>query len=836
MTRSLFPGLLLTAVLGVTPATAQPAHTMDAAEIRQALDKLEVVGSAMYIAAHPDDENTAMLSWLSSGRDVRTAYLALTRGDGGQNLIGDEIGPALGVIRTRELLAARSIDGAEQFFTRAVDFGYSKTAEETFAKWGHDEVLRDVVWVIRSFRPDILITRFPPTSYAGHGHHTASAVLALEAFRAAADPKAFPEQLTHVAPWQPKRIMWNAWNPEQPESLIPVDLGEYDALLGRSYTEIAGASRSMHKSQGFGAAERRGSLLNHLRVDAGAPATADPFEGIELTWARVPGGAAIIPAINAIQSSYDEMQPSAIVPQLIDLRSKIAAIDHPDARFELEEIDEIIRSASGLWLEAISPTASTTHGSTLSIEATAIGRTAQPVVIRDVTLLASDGSALVPVASFAASSLPARLEPNAPLTLAAEIEVPPSLPLSNPYWLRGRDAGSTAALYEVESLELLGRPVGPPPFAVQFDVQIGDETIRYLEPVQYRTVDRVRGEIYELTRIVPEVSVTFADSLLVFVRQSAREIALTLENNTTEAESGLISLVPPEGWRISPQSISFTLAKGQRQDVRFSVTPPESTSVASIEARITRDGVPSEAHTVRRIDYEHIPPQVLTPEAIVRVVRADIEISGDRIGYIQGSGDDGPFALREMGYEVTLLDDQTIARGDLSEFDAIVVGVRAFNAREAAKQNVSRLHEYARNGGTVVVQYHTADRTLTDFAPVDLKLGRGRVTVEEAAVTPVLPEHPLLNEPNEIGTADFQGWVQERGLYFAETWDPSWEAPLASADPGETSLRGGLLHVPYGEGHFIYTGYSFFRQIPAGVPGALRLFANLVSIGAGDAR
>lgn len=833
MTQFLTRFALILVTVGLTHgASAQPAPVMNAAEIRQALDKLEVVGSAMYIAAHPDDENTAMLSWLSSGRDVRTGYLALTRGDGGQNLIGDEIGPALGVIRTQELLAARSVDGAEQFFTRAVDFGYSKSASESLKKWGHQDVLADVVWMIRSFRPDVVITRFPPTAYAGHGHHTASAMLALEAFAAAADPARFPEQLEYVEPWQPKRLMWNAWNVEETSSLLPVDLGEYDPLLGRSYTEVAGVSRSMHKSQGFGAAERRGTLLNHLRIDAGEAAQTDPFEGIDLSWRRVEGGPELIPLIDSIQRAYSETDPSAIVPQLVQLRRGVARLTDPAAREKLEEIDSIIRSASGLWIEAIAPAANVSHGGTLEIEITTIRRGRHPVTLTGLTLLASDGSELRPRQSVKHTGIPATPDRNAPLTVAASQQIPDSLPLSEPYWLRGRDTSSTTALYDVRSHQLLGKPVGPAPFAVRFEFDVDGERISYVEPVRYRTVDRVRGEIYQLVRVVPRVSLHFSDALLIYSDTAGRPSSITLENHSNAAVEGTVTFATPEGWRVDPGSIPFALEPDQKRSFDITITPPADLTVASLGARITIDGDTSPARALQRIDYEHIPAQILMPNASVRLVRADIRTAGDRIGYIQGSGDDGPFALRQMGYDVTMLDDRAIASADLSQFDAIVVGVRAFNAREAAKANVERLHEYTRRGGTVVVQYHTADRTLSDFAPLPLQLGRGRVTIEESPVTMLLPDHPVLSRPNRITERDFENWVQERGLYFAQSWGPSWQTPLASADPSEEPLAGGLVYTPYGEGHFIYTGYSFFRQIPAGVPGALRLLANLVSIGA----
>lgn len=817
-------------------AAAQPPRSGNAAEIRLELEKLAVVGSALFIAAHPDDENTAMLSWLASERKVRTAYLSLTRGDGGQNLIGDEIGPALGVIRTQELLAARRIDRAQQFFTRAVDFGYSKSAEETFANWPREEILGDVVWVIRSFRPDVIITRFPSTGEGGHGQHTASAILALEAWDAAADPERYPEQLAHVKTWRAQRVMWNEWRPDSEEQRLRVDLGEYNPLLGRSYTEIAGESRSQHKSQGFGSAERRGTLVNFLRLERGEPATDDLFDGIDLSWKRIPGAAHIDGMIGNILRSFDATSPSAVVPMLIELRSSIAEIDHPDARAKLPEVESLIRRASGLWLEAIAPSPTTTRGSTLNVDATAILRSEVPATLLAAIPLVSDGEMLRAQAAAAAPE-PAELRYNERRTASLRTSVPAWAPLSEPYWLRDRAVDSRETVYPVVSHALLGQPVAPSPFAVRFEISFGDEVISFIEPVEYRTVDRVRGEIHELVRIVPALSVEFADPLLILAETQPRDTRVRIRNNEETGLRGSIRFRAPAGWRIEPSTADLDVSAGASEELSLRIHPPEITSSGLLSAELVREGRAAPARSIQRIDYEHIPPQLLMPEAAARLVRVPIERRGSRVGYIQGSGDEGARALAQIGYQVIELDDQQLARADLSRFDAIVVGVRAFNAREAARAAIPRLHEYVRAGGRVVVQYHTADRTLPqEFAPVPLRLGRGRVTVEQAPVRLILPDHPLLTSPNRITGRDFEGWVQERGLYFGESWDPAWQTPLAAADPGEAGLPGGLLYVRYGEGEFIYTGYSFFRQIPAGVPGALRLLANLVSAEGADER
>lgn len=822
--------LVITAVCATSVRAAEP---MNAAELLHALDRLETVGSALYIAAHPDDENTAMLSWLASGRNVRTGYLSLTRGDGGQNLIGNEIGPALGVIRTNELLEARRIDTAEQFFTRAVDFGYSKSPEETFRNWDRNTILSDVVWIIRRFRPDILITRFPTDGSGGHGQHTASALLALEAFDAAGDPTRFPEQLGSVTTWQPKRIFWNTWNPSNPSAMIRVDLGAWDPLLGRSYGEIAGLSRSQHKSQGFGAAERRGTTPNFLRLEKGVPATGDPFEGIDLTWHRLEGGAEIARLIKEARSSFDPRNPSAVVPALLKIRSRVAAMTSPEARAKREEIDRIVLGAAGVWLEAISPAELVTPGETLEVEALAIQRGTFPVGVRSVRLFAFDGRANIPIAPADSG---AQLERNVPRSAKLAASVPTSLPVSEPYWLRNHPLADAPAEYPEAPDSLRGLPVAPPPFIARFELDFGGEILSVDEPVQQREIDRVRGEVLRLTRLVPRATVSFDETLFLFTSRGARQVTLTITNRSSHsATKGALRFEAPAGWKVQPASLPFDLAARTSSVHEISVEPPATRSSGTLNAAMVLDGHTSPARTLQRIDYEHITSQVLLPHATVRVVRTDVEHTGTSIGYIEGSGDEGARALSEIGFDVTILDDAQILRGDLSRFDTIVTGVRAFNARESARRSISRLHAFVREGGTLVVQYNTADRTLaTDFPPVPITLGRGRVTEENAAVTFASSDDPLLTTPNRLTAADFEGWVQERGLYFGETWDQAYAAPLAMADTGEEPLRGSVLRADYGKGTFIYTGLSFFRQFPAGVPGSFRLFANLVSAGVND--
>lgn len=801
---------------------------MDAAELRLALDKLTVVGSVLFVAAHPDDENTAMLTWLENEKLVRAGYLSLTRGDGGQNLIGNEQGDLLGVIRTQELLAARRIDGADQFFTRAVDFGYSKGPDETLAKWGRDEVLSDVVRVIRTFQPDVIVMRFPTTGEGRHGHHTASALLAVEAFEAAGDAQRFPEQLNTTSPWKAKRLFWNFFNWAEPLSgealkqFVTVDLGAYNPILGRSYTELAGESRSMHKSQGFGSAERRGRSVNYLKLIAGAPAATDILEGVDLSWNRIPGGAAVDAQLQAVLRDFDPDDPDSYLPGLMKARAELERLRKTPAgeghavllRHKARELDEVIRSCCGLWLEAVATAHTLSRGDSLQIDVTAINRSGAALRL---SALRSDPPGL----GMEADSV---LRENRPATISLKGIVPAALDwrATQPYWLQQAAEGG---LHLVSDPTLIGIPENKPALALTLTVALLGQSMDYTIPVLYRWVDRVRGELYRPLVVAPEVTLALDQKVYLFPEASPRPVRLRLE--AREAARGTARLLLPPGWTSDPASAEVALAAGETRELLFRVTPGLEGS--PLRAEFVAGGqTHSRGMTV--IDHPHIPIQTVFPEAGATVLRLDLARVGDTVGYVMGPGDDVPAALAQAGYRVTLLGDDDILSGNLSAFDAIVVGVRAFNSRDALKRSSRRLLDYVDSGGTLVVQYNTADPTLHKaFAPFPLTIGRDRVTVEEAPIEFIDPASPLLTTPNRITDEDFEGWVQERGLYFASEWDPEYQTALSSFDPEEKPLAGGLLWARHGKGIFIYTGYAFFRQLPGGVPGAYRLFVNLVS-------
>ncbi|MBV8517420.1 MAG: PIG-L family deacetylase [Acidobacteria bacterium] len=823
---------LITLVLTLTLTVS--AFAKDAAQLRLQLRKLTVLGSALYVAAHPDDENTAMLAWLANDRCYRTGYLSMTRGDGGQNLIGDEKGPLLGIIRTQELLAARRIDGAEQMFTRALDFGYSKNPQETLATWGHDAVLADVVWAIRKFQPDVLITRFPITGEGGHGHHTASAMLAEEAFTAAGDATKFPEQLQYVSVWQPKRIFWNRFSfgkpidPNDPSvaKSLRVDLGAYSPLLGRAYTEIAAESRSQHKSQGFGSAERRGSFINYYDLRNGAPAQSDLFEGIDTSWSRYPGGEAVGRILQQAANDFDGDRPQASLPLLLQawnaleqLRANPAwtANRNPWLAVKRAELLDAIRDCAGIAIDVSAGDSAVVAGGDIPVTVNVVNRSDYPFRLSMVASLYANPS----------KAVAAPLENNKPVKTELSLRVPADAAISQPYWLRETPA---KGLYHVDDRKLVGMPENP--LALPLTITIEDaanHTLIFTVPAIFRWTDPVAGEKTRNVDVVPDVTANLASGVYVFPDAKPRPVTVALRSfGPTDAT---VRLALPASWSATPASTPVKFSgKGDETRVTFTVTPPANASTGDARAEVTLADGRKLSYGLTEIEYPHIPAQRVFNDAGARLVRADIQHRGNRIGYIMGSGDEVPNILRQIGYDVTLLTDADLDRGDFSSYDAVVTGVRAYNTRKRLKLAHEKLMQYVANGGTVVVQYNTtAELTVPAAGPYPFKISGDRVTVEEAPIRFVDPNHPLLTTPNKITAADFEGWVQERGLYFTNDWDAKYATVLASNDPGESEKAGGELYARHGKGVYIYTSYAWWRQLAAGVPGAIRAFVNLVS-------
>jgi len=831
--RRLAPVLLMATVL---PGLQAQMPVRDAAELQKQLDRLQVVGSVLYIAAHPDDENTAALATLSKGRNLRTAYLAITRGGGGQNLIGPELGDGLAAIRTQELLAARRIDGAEQFFTSAVDFGFSKTAKESLRIWGHDTVLGDVVRTIRSFRPDVILTRFPPDERAGHGHHTASAMLAIEAFKAAADPSRYPEQLREgLHPWQATRLLWNHFRfsddaPKPAAGSLTLNVGTYDPLLGRSYGELAAESRSQHRSQGFGVLAQRGAREESFELLAGTPAKADLFDGIDLTWSRFTGTQELSSLMGQARSAYRPERPAAALPLLLRARKALQALPaglqaEPLVRAKASELDEALRVAAGLWVEAIADRQSAAPGDRLTVNAAVLTRGGSSLALETLSLEAvtPDGHRLIE-----ARPLAKPLPDNAPRKEAFTFQLPVETPLSQPHWLGGPGTKAWAGL-----------PESPAPFRLRARLTVGGEPFEVMVPVQFRFRDPVLGERYQPLAVVPAALVSFSESVQVFDQPQVKEVHLKVSAGAASA-TGRLRLQVPAGWKAEPAEQPFSLGRaGEEKDLVFRLTPPNATASGELRAEVDTGVGFAPARGLRKLDHPHIPLQTLLPEAKVRLERFDLKHNGHRIGYVMGAGDDVPQALRRIGYDVELLSDEALAREDLARFDAIVLGIRAYNTRPALLTLKDRLHAYVAAGGTEVVLYTVNTgfpginaAMVTDLiGPFPFKVGRKRVTEETAPVRFLQPEHPLFHWPNELSAKDFEGWVQERSLYHGEGWDARYTPLLGMADTGEAEDGGALLVAKHGKGTYAYTGLAFFRQLPDGVPGATRLFANLLALG-----
>ncbi len=795
-----------------------------------------MVGSAMMIAAHPDDENTAVIAYLARGKKVRTAYLSLNRGEGGQNLIGSEQSVEIGIIRTQELLAARRIDGGEQFFTRAIDFGFSKNADETFKKWGREEVLADVVWNIRRFRPDVIINRFSGTPMDGHGHHQASALLSKEAFAAAADPKRFPEQLKWVEPWQAKRLVWNmaAFTREQEEAAekqqnrIALDTGVFDPLLGYSYSEIAGMSRSAHKSQAMGSAERKGAALNYFITIGGEPATKDLFDGVDTTWKRVPGAEKIGELLAKAAAEFLPEKPGAILPHLTAARELLAARTDHYSVLKRKEVDEAIALAAGLWVELQSQRALAVQGSATTVRLAAIQRGSAKVGIAGIDFGAAQG--LAPV------TLPIELPFNRQVNTEVKWQLSPEQPLTQPYFLV---EPRSDAMFQISDRNLLGRPEGPPALSAVVKLKVDNATIELERGITYRYVDRSTGELTKPFLIVPPVSVRLTQDALLFPAVGPRKVEVVLKANQAKA-NGTLRLALPSGWKAEPATLSFDFpAADEEKALSFTVTPPANESTGELRAIATVNGREI-SHGTRTIQYPHIPPQTLAPPAAAKLVRTTVKNLSSKVGYVMGAGDEVPDALRQLGCEVSLLSAEDLAVGNLSQYDAIVAGVRAYNTRADLRANAQRIFdEYVAKGGTYIVQYNVQEggffggdpSILNKVGPYPITTSRDRVTDETAPMSFPNQDHRLLQFPNRIVASDFDGWVQERGLYFANKWDEKYQPLFSTFDPGEKPMLGGTLTTKYGQGTYIFTPMAWFRQLPAGVPGAYRIFANFLSAG-----
>lgn len=810
---------------------AQQPQKWSSVEIHHQIQKLNFLGSVLYIAAHPDDENTRLISYFSNETKARTAYLSLTRGDGGQNLIGSQLRELLGVIRTQELIEARKIDGGEQFFTRANDFGFSKNPGETLEIWDKEKVLADIVWAIRKFQPDVIINRFDHrTAGNTHGHHSASAILSVESFEKANDPTVFPEQLKWVKPWQTKRQFFNpSWwfygsqekfDAADKSNFISMQTGVYYASTGKSNQEIAALSRSCHQSQGFGSTGSRGEETEYLELIKGElpKNKSTVFDGIDTSWNRVKGGKPIGELLSKIASEFDFANPSASIPDLAKAYSMMQSLNENHWKsIKSEEIKRTIAACAGLYLEVVAQNQENIPGSLLKLKLEAINRSPIEMELTSVTTLPNQKSTPQNVV----------LKNNVLQKINLDLQLPSTIEYTQPFWLK--DEG-TEGMYTVVDQKNIGIPDIIRDVKVVFNVQINGIEIPMERTVIYKYNDDVKGEVYNYLDIVPEVTTSILDKVSLFTTAKKKYIAVKLKAGKDDAK-GDLQLELPKNWVVLPKSIAFNLdKKGTEQTVYFEVTPPNSQEEAVAKSVAIIDGKRYDTEQII-IDFDHITKQQVLKSSESKFIRLDLETNNERIAYIMGAGDEVPNSLSQMGYKVTLLNPAEISPEKLANFDVVMTGVRAYNTVQtlANKQNI--LFDFVKGGKMMLVQYNTPNDLVTEnIAPFPLKISRDRVTDENAEVRFLAPNHPVLNYPNKITAQDFQGWKQEQGLYYPNEFDKAFTPILSSSDKGETPKNGALLIATYGKGHYIYSGLSFFRELPEGISGAYKILANMISL------
>ncbi|AUC84896.1 LmbE family protein [Polaribacter sp. ALD11] len=808
---------------------AQKPQKLTSNQIYEKIQKLNFLGTALYIAAHPDDENTRLIAYLANNVKARTGYLSLTRGDGGQNLIGSEIRELLGVIRTQELLAARRVDGGEQFFTRANDFGYSKHPDETLEIWNKKEVLSDVVWAIRTFKPDVIINRFNHrTPGTTHGHHTASAMLSVAAFDLVGDKKKYPEQLKYTETWQPKRLFFNTsswfYNDEADfekatkGKLTSFDVGVYYPLKGLSNNELASMASSQHLCQGFGRVTTRGAQNEYVEFLKGDKPKDknDIFSGINTTWNRLESGGEIGEILYEIEVNFDFVNPSKYLPKLMKAYQLVQQLEDAHWRaIKEKQLKEIIEACAGLYLEAFANSSTGTPNSTIEVNFEVLNRSSVAMELVSITSTIDNKKVTKNI----------DLDFNNKIIFKESINLKTNT-FSDPYWLKKE---SSLGMYKVDNQKLIGKPETPRPATIDFNLTINNVAITITKNVLRKYAERDKGEIYEPFEVLPKITTKLKDKVLIFSDDVAKKVLVEVRAGTNNI-TGNVSLKAPVSWVVSPKEIAFNInQKNDKRTVTFLVTPPKNQSEGNLEVIATSKGKMYTKELIE-INYNHIPKQSVLSDSKAKIVRLNIKKAGSYIGYIKGAGDTVPESLRQIGYTVENINPLEINEKNLLKYDAIVLGIRAYNVVKELKFKQKFLLEYVAKGGNMIVQYNT-NRGVDVAAPFSLSLSTDRVTDEFAEVKILAKEHSLLNFPNKITNEDFKGWVQERGLYFPDSWSKEYTPILSMHDKGETAKNGSLLIAKYGKGNYIYTGLSFFRELPAGVSGAYKLFANMLSVG-----
>ncbi len=791
---------------------SQTPTTYTSSELLLQLKKLNVLGSVLYIAAHPDDENTKLLAYLSKEKMCRTAYLSLTRGDGGQNLIGNEQGVELGMIRTQELLAARRIDGAEQFFSTAFDFGYSKNPDEALNKWNHEKILGDVVWLIRYFKPDVIICRFPTTGEGGHGHHTASAILAEEAYDIAGDSTKYSEQLKQgISIWKPNRLLWNTFNfgsvNTQKEDQFKFDIGTYNSLLGKSYGEIAALSRSQHKSQGFGVPAQRGTSIEYFSVIKGEKPVNDLFEGVEVNWRRI-SHPEIQKKIDSLINNFQSDHPEKSIEGLLELHKSISAINNQSnyIAIKLKEIENLIIGCSGIYFEAVSNSKNITENDSLHLSFIINNRIGIPIEKAGVFSFNKD------------SVFFEKMQTNKSEQINKVYLIGNDFKLSQPYWLKeSMNQGS----FHVDKTDL-SIPENKP-LQVKLGIKFYNNIPLILDfPIVYKFTDPVKGEIYEPVFVIPALNIIPEKSIVI--TKNHQQIVAKVK--LVAGRDVLLDRLVVNGSSLK-YSMPMMIKKSETKEIQISLTEGHN----SIEAF---EGEKKYNQQLKEIQYDHVPDMVHFVSSDIYCKNVNLKIAGKKIGYIEGAGDKVKEALSQMGYEVEVLTRKDVMPNKLKKYDAIVTGVRAYNINLWLNDVYDVLMNYINEGGVLLVQYNTSNQIgplKAKIGPYPFSISRERITDENANVNLIFPQIKIFNYPNKIDSIDFEGWVQERSIYHAADIDSHYQKPISMKDSGESENDGSLITANYGKGKFIYTGISFFRQLPAGVSGAYRLFANLLASG-----
>lgn len=799
------------------------AQNQPSSKLYHELLKLKETKRILFVAAHPDDENTRLISYLANGEHAEVAYLSLTRGDGGQNLIGKELGIELGLIRTHELLKARETDGGRQFFSRALDFGYSKNPDETLKNWDREKLLSDVVWIIRNFQPDIIINRFNSIPGTTHGHHTTSAILSTEAFFKAADENEFPKQLENLDIWQAKRIFWNAYNwggqyePEEGKVYHQFMVGGYNPLLGATYSQIAADSRTMHKSQGFGSTAQIGAGNDFVELIDGESFEKDPFENIPNRWEQIENGGQIELAILKALDNFDFISTESNLSRLMEIKKMMVA-EKSEAIWFLEKkerIDKIILANLGVQSEFIVRKEIAYPGEKISGD------------------LIFNNPSTIPIQVLAFESHLMKLElnqeakSNQSISRKIEFDIPKDYPVSQPFWLENP---LDKSLFDIKEQQKIGPPINGYSIKGNLSLSIFGQKILLELPLTYKYNDQVDGEIKQPFTLVPEVNVSLDknDVFLIPGADHSLKVEISFRNEILPGNLELMGLNPGDYRIIGEQKDD--IRKRIVYDLVFDKSDREKKTV--LISYITKDGRIF-SQNMKRILYKHIPNLTYFTTTSLGLVKMDLKISGQKIGYINGAGDDVPGVLKNLGYQVSFIENGDFNRSKLSEFATIIVGIRAFNVNQILADNQSLLMEYVKQGGNLIVQYNTNSPLLTkSLGPHPFTISRDRVAVEDSPVKADFA-HPVFSSPNQIKMSDFEGWVQERGLYFLTDWDKNYSSPLTLQDPNENPSQGAMLFTQYGKGTYTYSGISWFRQLPAGVPGAVKIFVNLIEQGSG---